>query len=134
MAEIIFSYLTKLTVIKCRENQQFKDILEKFKSKVNISLHKHMFLYNGEKITNYALTFNEIANSLDKINKKMYVLVMSIEDESQKNSENKIDSNINLLNKKRKRNPSDSSTIEELSSIVFSLQNEIKQFKAIKLL
>ena len=83
-----------------------------------------MFLYNGKKITNSALTFNEIANFLDKINRKMIVLVMPIEDESQKNSENIINSNIN---------PSHSPTIEELSSIVLSLQNEIKQFKANKL-
>ena len=77
-----------------------------------------MFLYNGKKITNSALTFNEIANFLDKINRKMIVLVMPIEDESQKNSENIINSNIN---------PSHSPTIEELSSIVLSLQNEKNQ-------
>ena len=129
MIEIIFSYLSTLTAIKCKKEEKFKDILEKFKSKVNINLSEHIYLYNGTKITNFVLTSNEIANSLDKKNSKMTVLVMPIGNESQKNFQNKINFNINLLNKKTKRNPSDSSTIEELYSIIFDLKEEIKVLK-----
>lgn len=123
MTEIIFSYLTSLTAIKCSGSEQFKEILEKFKSKVNISLHKHIFLYNGIKIENYQSTFNELANPLDKLNKKMIIFVKKID------GENQINFNINVLNKKRQRDPSNSSNIEELSSIIFSLQKEIKELK-----
>ena len=128
MSEVIFSYLTTLTTIECRKNERFKDILEKFKSKVNINLSKHIYLYNGLRITNHNLTFDQIANSLDKINKKITVLVMSYEEESQINNEN--NNNLNdkvFLNKKRKG--AQSPTIEELSSIIFNLQKEIRELK-----
>ena len=128
MSEIIFSYLAKQTNIKCRENEQFKDILEKFKSKVGINLNENMYLYNDKKISNYKLTFNEIADSLDKKNRKIFVLVMPTEDHSQENLEKKINFNINFLNKKHKRNESNSS-IEDLSSTIFSLQKEIKDLR-----
>ena len=128
MPEIIFSYLKTLSTIKCREDEQFKDILEKFKSKVCINLNENMYLYNDNKITNYKLTFNEIANSLDKKNRKIIVLVAPTEDQSQKHFEKKINFNINFLNKKTKRNESNS-TIEDLSSTIFSLQKEIKELK-----
>ena len=128
MPKILFSYLETLLDIKCGEDEQFKDILEKFKSKVGINLNENMYLYNDKKITNFKLTFNEIANSLDKKNREIIVLVTPTEDQSQKHFEKKINFNINFLNKKIKRNESNL-TIEDLSSTIFSLQKEIEELK-----
>ena len=50
-----------------------KDIFQKFANKAGIELNNLYFLYNGEKISNLNLTFEEQANTQDKnANKKEY--------------------------------------------------------------
>ena len=129
MAEIIFSYQTILTTIRWHKNERFKDVLAKFISKKNINLSSHIFLYNGSKITNYKLTFDEIANSFDKINRKIMVLVLPIEIESGIGfDENNVNSK-KFINLKRERDSTNSPAIEELSLIIFNLKKEVKELK-----
>ena len=76
MAEVIFNYEGKNTIIQCNLNGKMKDIISKFLVKIakkekNMQLY---YLYNGNKI-NEDLTFNEQANNFDKNRKKMNIIV-----------------------------------------------------------
>ena len=51
-----------------------KDICLKFAAKVNSNLNSFLFLYGGNQL-NFELKFKEQANSFDKINKEMKILV-----------------------------------------------------------
>ena len=79
MSEIIFNFGGIDNVIQCQKDEKFKDICTKFKSKINAEEKDLYFMYNGTTILNEELTFNEIANSEDKLRNKMNILVNEIE-------------------------------------------------------
>ena len=84
MAEVIFTFEGNDTVIHCNENEKIKDIIPKFLIKTqkedNINL---FYLYNGTSI-NIELTFNELANDLDKNRKKINITVVKAMEETNK--------------------------------------------------
>ena len=85
MAEIIFIYGGKETIIQCNINDKMKEIIKKYISKID--KNNLLFLYNGQRI-NEELEFIEQANELDKKRNKMNILV--IEENKDIIKENKI--------------------------------------------
>ena len=128
MVKIIFCYQTIKTTIEWSKYESFEEAVKKFKSikskdkdlKINEALSNCIFLYNGKTIENHKLTFNEIANPLDKESKQITVLVLPIREDISINFEDKSNLNMNtIFCKKRKRESTKIPTIEELSSIIF---------------
>ena len=76
MKEIIFLYETKEIIIQCKEDELFKDIIEKFKAKIGINSLHFSFLYGGNLIDS-SKKINQIVNKEDKENNKMKILVIS---------------------------------------------------------
>ena len=85
MAEVIFDYDSLCINIQCNINDKMKDIINKFRAKIEKKEQSILYyLYNGRTI-NEELTFNEQANDYDKSRKKMNILVTSDEENNSKN-------------------------------------------------
>ena len=74
MANVIFNYKGKETIIQCNLNEKIKDILKRYTNKIEIYISKLYFIYNGNKI-NDNLILNEIINGEDKRRNTMNILV-----------------------------------------------------------
>ena len=74
MSTVTFIFDSVQTVIQCLKDDKMKNICQKFVNKIQIDLNSLIFLYNGN-IINFELSFFEQANSLDKNNNKMTILV-----------------------------------------------------------
>ena len=79
MAQVEFQYNSISTIIQCNEDQKMSEICNNFISKSNLDENNINFVYNGiaGKQFDKNLTFNQMANSLDKARKKMNILVIS---------------------------------------------------------
>ena len=77
--EIEFTYNGINTIIQSDKDKKIKDIYLKFKHKAKAEGKILYYIYNGTKIQNDELTFDEIANSQDKSRNKMNILVNEIE-------------------------------------------------------
>ena len=86
MAEVEFQYNGTKTVIQCKEGQKIGEIFDRFISKSNINENDINYFYNGKSFTqiNKDLTFNQMANSLDKERKKISILAINNEIEPDK--------------------------------------------------
>ena len=71
---IIFFFESRNLTIHCLEADKMRDICQKYATKIERNLNSLFFLYGGEQI-NLEKTFREQANSLDKANKQMKILV-----------------------------------------------------------
>ena len=89
MAQIYFLFNGIITTIQCNINDKFKDIINNYISKTGNNINKVYYLYSGQKIENYELTFNDISNNIDKERKIMNIQIINGE-------------NINYNNKKIK--------------------------------
>jgi hypothetical protein len=72
--EVNFNYLGGNTLIQCKNEDTFKDICEKYCTKLNIDINKLIFIYSGEML-NLELKLGDAINKIDKENLKMNVLV-----------------------------------------------------------
>ena len=70
MSEVIFIYNGINTIIQCNLNEKIKDISKRFKDKANLNNKNINYTYNGKLVLNEELTFEELANTEDKIRKK----------------------------------------------------------------
>ena len=70
------------TIIQCKKNEKMKQIIHRFKEKVETD--KVYYLYNGNKI-NENLRIEEIINEEDNKNSKINILVCDIEEKVNKN-------------------------------------------------
>ena len=79
MTQVEFQYNSISTIIQCNEDQKMSEICHNFISKSNLDENNINFIYNGiaGKQFDKNLTFNQMANSLDKTRKKMNILVIS---------------------------------------------------------
>ena len=79
MAQVEFQYNSISTIIQCNEDQKMSEICNNFISKSNLDENNLNFIYNGiaGKQFDKNLTFNQMANSLDKTKKKMNILVIN---------------------------------------------------------
>ena len=78
--QVIFTLDGKDIIIQCLKNDNMKDICQKFSTKVKKNIKSLVFLYSGNKV-NFEKNFNEQANSIDKKNKEMRILVYNNEDD-----------------------------------------------------
>ena len=78
MAKVIFTYEGEETTIQCLKEDQMKNICFKYSSKIDIDMNSLYFLYGGNKV-NLDLSFEQLANSLDKTKQEMNVLVYQLE-------------------------------------------------------
>lgn len=67
MSTVIFIFDGVDTKIQCLKDDKMKNIFQKFSSKIHINIKTLLFLYNGD-IINFELSFQNQANSFDKIN------------------------------------------------------------------
>ena len=74
MANVIFSFNGFETIIQCLKENKMKDICQKFITKMNMDINSVYFIYGGGQL-NLDLTFQQHANSLDKENNQMNILV-----------------------------------------------------------
>ena len=79
MAKVEFQYDGISTIIQCQEDQKFDEICQNFIKKSLINETEIYYFYNGIGGAQFDknLTFNQMANSIDKQRKKMNILVMS---------------------------------------------------------
>ena len=75
MAEIEFTYNGNNILIQCKIDEIINDIIQKFLVKAQIKYTNVYFLYDGKILKDEGLSFNEIANELDKNRKKMNFIV-----------------------------------------------------------
>ena len=82
MAKVEFQYNGEITMIQCKENQKMAEICDNFISKYHINENEIYYSYNGIAGAkfNKNLTFNQMANAIDKKRKMMNVLVYKIDD------------------------------------------------------
>ena len=82
MAQVEFQYNGTNTIIQCQENQKMSEICTNFVTKAHINENEINYFYDGKGGAefNKNLTFNQMANSMDKIRKKMNILVISQDD------------------------------------------------------
>lgn len=90
MAKVEFQYENLNIMIQCQRKETMKDIFQKFANKAGIELNNLYFLYNGEKISNLNLTFEEQANTQDKNANKMNIIAFKYEKEEKKKTEKEI--------------------------------------------
>ena len=74
MASVSFIFNGQKTIIQCSMEDKMKYIYDKFISKIGIKSNDIYCLYGADQL-NLNLTFNEHANSIDKIRKEMNILV-----------------------------------------------------------
>ena len=71
---IIFTLDGVNLTVQCSPEDKMRDICQRYAAKVQIPLNSLIFLYNGTQL-NLDLKFKEQANSIDKNNNEMKVLV-----------------------------------------------------------
>ena len=75
MTEVEFTYNGVSTTIQCNLNEKLKDICQRFKDKVGLNNTNIYYSYNGQVGIDEEKKFEEIANSEDKLRKKMNIIV-----------------------------------------------------------
>ena len=107
-ANVIFSLNGKNLTIQCKTEDKMNDICKNYSTKINKNINSLLFFYEGNKV-NFNLSFEEEANSIDRNNHQMKILVSEYNEKNNLNSE-KLDEiilsnskigilNINLLGK-----------------------------------
>ena len=89
-ANVIFILDGTDSIIECTTEDIMKIICQKYSNKIEKEFKNLNFLYEGKQI-NYELSFKEQANSIDRKNNKMKILV---------NNTEKVGNDIDLNNKK----------------------------------
>ena len=84
MAEVIFNYKDNEYKIQCQENQKLEEICNHFISKLKLNENDIYYSYDGKSGSMFDknLSFEQMANSLDKERKKMNILAMSYDNDN----------------------------------------------------
>ena len=93
MVEVEFNYKQNKINIQSSMNDIFEEIIQKYINKTNLDINNIYFISNGRKINNKNDKLENIMSESDKRNKKIIILVFSIN--STINNEN---TNIKLSN------------------------------------
>ena len=77
MAKVEFNYRGNISAIQCQENQKMVEISNIFITKSDINKKDLFFVYDGNCTSQFDknLTFIQLANSFDKLRKKITILV-----------------------------------------------------------
>ena len=73
-AKVVFTFNGSPLTIQCTPEDKIRDICQKYTAKIETNVNTLIFLYDG-KLLNMDLRFKEQANSLDRTNNEMKVLV-----------------------------------------------------------
>ena len=76
MAQIEFQYNEINNVIQCHIDEKIEDICNKFLTVSKINANEIEYYYDGKKIIDKNLTFNQLANPVDKMRKKMNIIII----------------------------------------------------------
>ena len=79
-AKVIFSLEGTEIIIDCSNEEKMRDICQRYVTKIENNLESLLFLY-GENPVNFELSFEEQANSQDKISNEMKMLVSKKKDD-----------------------------------------------------
>jgi len=74
MSSVIFIFNGVETNIQCLKNEKMKEICNKYISKIQSNINDIYFIYGSNKL-NLELTFDEIANEVDRDRNIMNILV-----------------------------------------------------------
>jgi hypothetical protein len=74
MASVVFILNGVETIIQCLKTDKMKDICNKYVSKIQSNINKLYFIYGSNKL-NLELTFDELANEVDRDRNMMNILV-----------------------------------------------------------
>jgi len=77
MSEANFIYNGNQTLILCKENDSLKEVIQKFKNKINIENKEIFYLYNGNKLSDENKTIEQIFHK-----KAFNILVYDTDDAS----------------------------------------------------
>ena len=78
---VIFSFESNNIIIQCSNEDKMKDICQIFATKINLNINSLIFLYGGNQI-NFGLRFKEQANSFDKDNNEMRIVVTRADEDT----------------------------------------------------
>lgn len=73
-ANVIFTFDGSEIKIQCLKEDKMEDICQKYSTKILLNINSLIFLYGGN-IVNFKLSFIEQANSIDKENSEMKIVV-----------------------------------------------------------
>ena len=73
-ANVVFALDEDNLTIQCSTEDKMKDICQKYSTKINKNINTLLFLY-GENRVNFELSFEELANSIDRNNHEMKISV-----------------------------------------------------------
>ena len=77
--KIIFTFESQdIDIIKCNINEKLITIFKNYSKKIGTELNSLYFLCNGEKISDFEKTFEEIFNSENKKNMEINILVYKV--------------------------------------------------------
>ena len=88
MASIEFDFNGEKINIPFEKETTIEQILKIFEEKAGANKNNLIFLYSGNKMTNYQLTFDQIANKLDKERNKMNIVVTEMENKELNKKDN----------------------------------------------
>ena len=78
MVEVEFNYKQNKINIQSSANDIFEEIIQKYINKTNLDINNIYFIYKGKKINNKNDKLENIMSESDKRNKKIIILVYSI--------------------------------------------------------
>lgn len=128
MSIVEFNYRGKNIIIQCNRYEKIRLIFQKLSIKIGVNINSLLFLYSGQKLINYELTFDQIASKEDKIRNKMNIVVFDNYASSTSASSsisNPYSSNISNINAPIKNNIFE--TMENLNQRFINLEKEIKE-------
>ena len=115
-AKVIFTLNGINLLIQCTSNDKMEEICKKYANKVCKDIKELMFLYGGNQL-NLDLTFNEVANSIDKNNHEMKILAYELEKEEIQNK--KIDNKIYT-----KKDDISSEKVKRINNEIYEMNRE----------
>ena len=87
MVEIEFNFQQRKTVIQVNFEESFRKVIDKYKQKSPYVSGSVYYLYNGTIISNLEIKIKNLINNADKINKKMKLLIYSIDQDERDNTQ-----------------------------------------------
>ena len=97
MSKVIFNLKGISTIIECKNQEKMKDIIDRFKSKIEIDNDDLVFNYNGN-IINKESKFEETIDEKDKTTNTINILVNDINKNKIEDNNIKMENNINKEN------------------------------------
>ena len=73
-ANIVFTFRGNNQIIQCSKDEKMIDICKRYSLQIEKNVNTLVFIYDGNQL-NLELSFEELANSIDKNNGKMNILV-----------------------------------------------------------